>query len=40
MMVEVPVGPVDELTQLPLIQQEVLEGMKTEMSQSGPLLFF
>ena len=23
----------DELTQLPLIEQEVLEGMKTEMSQ-------
>ena len=33
MYVEVPRGPIDELTHLPLIEQEVLEGMKTEMSQ-------
>ena len=33
MHVEVPRGPIDELTHLPLIEQEVLEGMKTEMSQ-------
>ena len=33
MRVEVPKGPMDELTQLPLIEQEVLEGMKTEMCQ-------
>ena len=33
MHVEVPTGPIDELTHLPLIEQEVLEGMKTEMSQ-------
>ena len=33
MRVEVPVGPIDELTQLPLIEQKVLEGMKTKMSQ-------
>ena len=33
MRVEVPKGPMDELTQLPLLEQEVLEGMKTEMTQ-------
>lgn len=33
MRVEVPVGPIDELTQLLLIEQKVLEGMKTKMSQ-------
>ena len=31
-MMEEAVGPVDEITQLPLIEQEVLEGMK-EMSR-------
>ena len=33
MQVEVPRGPIDELTHLCLIEKEVLEGMKTEMSQ-------
>ena len=33
MQVEVPRGPIDELTHLPLIEKEVLEGMKTEMPQ-------
>ena len=37
MHVEVPSGPIDELTHLPLIEQEVLEGMKTEMSAAGDL---
>ena len=33
MHVDVPRGPIDELTHLPLIEKEVLEGMKTETSQ-------